>query len=174
METRMRFFAVVLLIAAGCGKKHDYSGWKKYAPAESAFEVYFPADFAVKPPSKETGDLHIASIRQPDADKLGFNCQWKDMGQPAPSKDVEVKFLGDVQKGSLVGSKGKLLEEKEISLGSYVGREFIMDAAEPKAVAHYRMYVAGKRFVMLQVWGKDKNAVSSAEAMKFLDSLTFK
>ena len=78
----MRRFAVLfLIVAAGCGPsnappanpepknspntnpqsveaKHDYDGWKVYAPAEGGFEVRFPKDPVLTKASPATGGLH--------------------------------------------------------------------------------------------------------------------
>jgi len=191
-----RFALLSLMLAVGCGTstatktdiapkeptknktpsdqkkkiEHDYKGWKEYAPTEGGFEVRFPTEPAIKAPSPATGNFHIAGTQRQAPDELEFMCQWIIKGQPYDSKQAEVLYLRSQQLGMLTASKGQLVDEEEITLDSANGREFTI-AIPGKEVVRSRSYLAGKRMITIQVWGKDTQAVGSTDATKFLDSL---
>jgi hypothetical protein len=153
--------------------EHDYQGWKQYAPTEPGFEVWFPSEPLVRAASQATGNLHVAGVQRRGPDDLAFTCQWKIRDQPFASPEAELAYLMGQQLGALKSTKGRLLVEQEITLDGSRGREFII-AIDDTNVNRIRSYLAGKRMVSLQVLGKDKEAVHSTDATKFLDSLKFR
>jgi hypothetical protein len=195
MEVPMRRFAIFLLVvAAGCGtsttpqadqgqkdtprskppsveikSEHDYQGWKEYAPSEAAFEVRFPTEPVVNTPTPATGNFHVAGVQRRAVDELGYTCQWT-IKEKAYSSEAEGAYLRGQQAGALKSSKGKLVEEKDITLDGVPGREFIIELAD-KNVFRIRTYLAGKRMITLQVVGKDTESVRSLDAVKFFESL---
>lgn len=192
----MRRFAVLFLVAAaGCGtsrtpqvdkgqkdtprnnpppvenrSEHDYQGWKEYAPPEAAFEVRFPREPVVRPPSPPNGIFHVAGVQRQAVDELGYTCQWTIKEKAIGSKEVEAVYLKAQQTGALQSSQGKLVEEKDITLDGATGREFIIEYPD-KQLFRCRSYLAGKRVITLQVMGKDTESVRSMDAAKFFDSL---
>jgi hypothetical protein len=147
--------------------KKDYQGWTEYAPPEGGFEVRFPTEPTVRAASPATGNFHIADSKGQD---LEFKCQWIIKDQPYANKQAEIVYLRSQQAGMLTASKGQLIDEEEITLHGSNGREFTIEIPN-KQVVRCRSYLAGKRMISVQVWGKDAEAVRSTEAEKFLDSL---
>ena len=145
--------------------KHDYQGWKKYAPSEAAFQVLFPKEPVVKTPSPATGNFYVVGVQRQALDDVGYICQWT-IKEKAPNKE----YLKDQQMGALNSSRGKLVEESDITLDGVPGREFIIELPD-KNVSRWRSYVAGNRVISVQVQGKDVESVRSGDAVMFLDSL---
>jgi hypothetical protein len=150
--------------------RHDYSQWKLYAPKEATFKVRFPSDPTLRTTPHGSETIHVAGVQRQGVDGLGYVCQWLLKEKPSASREAEAAYLKGQQEGALKSSNGKLVEEKEITLGGVPGREFIIAVAD-RNVLHCRVYLAGTQVINLQVWGRDKEAVSSGEAIKFLDSL---
>ena len=192
----MRWFTVVLFVAVvGCGTstkpqvdpngkdtsnkklpstsqkaEHDYTAWKTYSPAEAAFEVRFPSEPTVKVASPDTGNFHIAGIQRHALNTLGYTCQWSIREKPFSNKEEESEYLKGQQTGALASSKGKLVEQKEITQDGFPGRQFIIEFGSQNTL-HCRSYLAGKRVITLQVGQRSRNRQCSADAIKFLDSL---
>jgi hypothetical protein len=178
-----RIMVFVLLVALGCGRREptlgpnsvggsgvDYEGWKTYVAPEAKLEVRFPSEPAVTTASPATGNKTVAAVRQSDLEALGFNCEWMVRDKPIGNKKAEEAYLLSLQASALKAAKGKLLQEKGISLAGAQGREYIIEVS-PMDALRCRSYVVGRRVVVLKVWGKDMEAVSSPEANMFLDSL---
>jgi len=190
-----RVAALLLLAAAGCSSsptpqadtrskdspspiappeepkaEHDYTDWKRYAPAEAAFEVRFPSEPIVHAPSNATGNLHVAAVQRKVVDELAFICQWTIKDRPYANRAAESAYLMGQQIGAVNASKGRLVEAKDINLSDALGRECII-AIDDQNVSRSRTFLAGKRMISLQVMGKDVGAVRSADATKFFDSL---
>jgi len=151
--------------------RHDYSQWKLYAPKEATFKVRFPSDPTLKTTPHGSETIHVAGVQRQGVDGLGYVCQSLLMEKPYNSREAEATYLKGQQNGALKSSNGKLVAEKEITLGGVPGREFIIQVAD-KNVLHSRVYLASSQVINLQVWGRDTEAVSSKEAIMFLDSLT--
>src|SRR5262245_26836151 len=174
---------VFVLIAIGCGRREptlnsgtagasgqDYEGWKTYVAPEARLEVRFPSEPAVTTASPATGNKTIAAVRQAGLETLGFNCEWMIRDKPVGNKKAEEAYLLSLQAGALKAAKGKLLQEKAITMAGMQGREYVIEVS-PMDTLRCRSYVTGRRVVVLKVWGKDIEAVSSPEAAMFLDSL---
>jgi hypothetical protein len=149
----------------------DESKWKVFAPKDAGLAVKFPGDPVVKSGMHEGETVYLAGIQRKAIDDLGYVVQWTTKEKAFADKMVEGEFVRNFQKGAVLSTKGKLVEEKEVSLDGLVGRQFIIELPD-KNVLHSRVYVAGKRVVNLQAWGKDKEAVCSKDAMRFFESLT--
>jgi hypothetical protein len=178
---------MLLMMIAGCSKPttvppplvvgvHDYGEWKSYAPNEAPFRVYFPSDPTVNKPFEVTSPItqiiHPVSVQRQTKDGLGYMCSWISLDKPY-SKAQERGYLEGQQRGSVRQSKGTIIEEGEFTLRGFLGREFIFDVPEAEVVSHDRVCIAGSLVVRLTVMGKDKQAVCSADALMFLDSLEF-
>ena len=157
------------LISVSMGSKVDDDP-TSYAPKEAAFEVRFPAAPTVEKKPNLFRTIVMANVRRKAVDELGFNCQWLLKSSASSAKEGELIYLKGSVAGAVTAARGKLLEEKAIMHGDFIGREFIVLISEGNTFRS-RVFVAGKRVISLQVWGKDKDAVNSKEANAFFDSL---
>src|SRR5438093_13191457 len=113
-----RFAGLFLIVTAGCASnpqpadnkpKHDYEGWKVYAPADGGFEVRFPKDPVLTPASPATGNLHMAGLKRQTPEELGYNCQWIFQAKPFSNKEAEMVYLKRQVKEALQAKKAKLV-----------------------------------------------------------------
>jgi hypothetical protein len=186
---------VLLLVAVGCGTAttfptengqppqpenkpppldnhfdYDYGQWKLYAPKDAGFEVRFPHDPVMKSTKQGSETIMVAGIQRHAPDEFGYVCQWVIKAQPFANAAAETAYLNGQQQGAVQSSRGKLVAEKALALDGMPGREFVVELPDKEAL-HSRVYLAGKRAIILQVFGKDKDAVCSKDSMQFLDSL---
>jgi hypothetical protein len=166
-----RFLCILVVLSVGVAteqkEKGDQSG-EKYSPPTGGFHLSFPMKPSVKEPSAATGNLHVAFVQQTAIDELGFLCQWKVRDKAFENKEGKRAYLKGQQTGMVIGSKGKLIEEKEITTDGFLGLEFIIEAGN--ITLRSRSYVSGKRIVTIMVLGKDSDAVRSDSAKRFLES----
>jgi hypothetical protein len=141
-----------------------------FAPKEANFQVRFPGAFVEKttPSGEET--VHVAGAQRKAVGELGYVCQWLVKPRAFDDKKAVEDYLLGQQEGCLRLSKGKLLAEAAIDRDGVPGREFTIEVSANN-VCRFRVYVAGARVIDLQVWGKDREAVSSESATRFLESL---
>lgn len=151
----------------------DKGGWKEYASAEGRFRVFFPADPEVGKVPNQKPEMHRVAVKRQSADGLGYMCYWTVKEGSFKNKEAETAYLKGIQVGAVKSSKGELAGEKEIDLDGLQGREFFVKISESNYV-RFRAYVNGKHVYNLQVWGKNKGAVRSHDADKFLKSFVAK
>jgi hypothetical protein len=166
-----RFLSIFVVLSVGVATKQKEKGdqsWEEYIPTGGGFHVSFPKKPAVKEPSAATGNLHVAAVQRTAVDELGFVCQWKVRDKAFENKEAERAYLKGQQIGMVKGSKGKLIEEKEITTDGFLGLDFIVEGNN--ATLRSRSYVSGKRIVTIMVLGKDSDAVRSESAKRFLES----
>jgi len=191
----MRALVILLLLALGCSNsptlpsdkdpsiltgsnkttteknsEHDVSNWSRYAPAEGDFEVSFPTTPELKMMTLDGQPVHVAAVRRTKVEDLSFTCHWFVNEKPHEHDAGEIIYLRGYQYGAVTAAKGKLIEEKEIDLEGYRGRDFTI-AFTDTDVGRTRVYVAGRRVISLGVAGRNKEATSTGDALKFLDSL---
>jgi len=134
-----------------------------YSPKEAAFELRFPAEPTVQKKPQLFGSVIImAGIQRKSVEEFGYVCQWLIRDKAFDSPEAENIYLIGQQIGSVTGSKGKLLHEKKISLNGINGREFAVQVSDNN-VFRCRVFLAGKRVINVQVWGKDLQALDSEE-----------
>jgi hypothetical protein len=112
----------------------------------------------------------VAGVQRRAANELGYTCQWTIREKAYSSREAVTGYLRGQQAGALKSSKGKLVEEKDITLDGVPGREFTIELPDKNRM-RCRSYLAGKRVVTLQVVGKDLESVRSTDAVKFFESL---
>jgi hypothetical protein len=148
----------------------DYGNWSLYAPSEGEFEVRFPKKPELKMMDLNGQPVHVAGIRQNKVEDLSFTCHWFVNEKPEEYDAAETIYLMGFQVGAVNASKGRLIEGREIFLDGFRGRDFTIAIADTR-VARNRVYVAGRRVIDLGVMGPSQEAISTGDALKFLDSL---
>ncbi|MBA4017914.1 MAG: hypothetical protein C0483_12120 [Pirellula sp.] len=163
--------AFVLSVAVGAiASAQDAPAGKRFSPRDAGFDVVFPAEPTLRDTSDGTDTIHVATGPQrKKVEDLYLTCHWIVNEKLRQEKNVPAYLLGVVQ-GAVQASKGKLLENKEIALNGFPGRQYIIEVNDRNTMAT-RVYFAGDRVIYVGVVGNDHDAVTGAEARQFLDSL---
>lgn len=164
---------LALAFMSSFASTEDKGEWKEYASAEGRFKVLFPSNPRVSKVPNRKPELHRIGVRRSSEDSLGYLCYWSIKDRPFRSKELAAAYLIGVQTGALKSSKGLLDGDNVIELAGLPGREFFVKISDSNYL-RCRAYVNGRYVYTLQVWGRNKNAVSSADAEKFLKSLVVK
>jgi hypothetical protein len=118
-------------------------------------------DMYIYQPSEQSKDANIVYL---------FNYTEYPSAQVS-SDDTEAldTFFDNAVGGAVSTANGKLLSEKEISIGTYPGREVKIDYPEGAAIITVRMYLVENKMYMLETI-TDKKKDSNASITKFMDS----
>lgn len=156
--------------------EYDLNNWEEFISEEGRFSVLLPGV------PKEV----VREIDSPYGKSQGhyFNLQtFADFGfaytqfpVTVEATDAAKKLLDRARDGLVAGLKGKLLEDKEISLDGHPGRFIRAELASGETYRH-KVFVVGSRSYQAVFISMDKDATSAARnhheaaAKKFLDSL---
>ena len=143
---------------------------KLYAPKEAEFEIRFPTKPNIVEKPKLSRTIVVASVQRKSVEEFGYVCQWFIREKAFDSTEAEIIYLKGHQTRSVAASKGKLLQERRVTLKGIKGREFAVEVSDNN-VFRCRVFVAGKRVIHVQVWGTDLKALDSKEVSAFFDSL---
>src|SRR5262249_30735638 len=104
---------------------------------------------------------------------LSYQVHWSPREKSFESRDAAKRFLKGAQEGASRVAKeklnGKLIRSKRMTLGDLEGREYVIYYSEGN-VSRTRDFAGGKEVYSLSVWGRDEEAVGSADAEKFFNS----
>jgi hypothetical protein len=78
-------------------------------------------------------------------------------------------YLNGARDGIIQAGQGKLLAEKNVTLGNHTGREFTFEVSKPRGNGVARIFLIGNRLVELMVIGRWVNP-ESKDVRKFFDS----
>jgi hypothetical protein len=167
----MRSLLVLISIAAGSACLHadDQAEWKEFTSKEGHFKVVMPGTPKQQQFDTESdfgkGVLHMNSVQ---AGKTIYGANYCDF--PAEIRKAPIKKVYDSSRdGAVANLEGKLVGEKEITLGKYPGREIQIEVAGGKQLFRARVFLVEQRLFQVVVMGT-KEAAISKEADKFLDS----
>jgi hypothetical protein len=149
----------------------------------SNYTIQFPAapEHSMQSVPSEIGDLKMeinifdASKTKGD-DNLVYGLvtsEYPDSLIDSDNKEILPTFFRNSTDGAVTNVKGKLLSEKEISLGSFPGYEIRIDFQEGMAIITMRSYLVHNKMYVLQViseTAKEKNR----SADKFFNSFKLK
>ena len=157
------------------GTTQTETPWEKFSPKGSGFEVLFPG----KPTgSDEALDTAVGTLMHHQYSLLQgtsyFMVSYVDYPGPVTDPTLIKTMLDAGREGGLKATNGVLRSEKEIKLGEYVGREWVVVIPDG-GVARARAYWVSSRLyqaVVLIPETKDVEAGKLREATmsKFLDS----
>lgn len=164
-------WALVFSVAAvAAALAQDAPNGTRFAPRGARFDVWFPAEPTLRDTSDGDNTIHVATGPQrKTADDLYLTCHWVLNDELREEKNVPAYLFGVVQ-GAVQSSKGKLLENKEIALNGFPGRQYVIEVNDRNTLAT-RVYFADDRVIYVGVMGKNHDAVIGPEARQFWDSL---
>jgi hypothetical protein len=163
-----RIVALVMLVVAGVGGAIAQD-FQQYASGAGRYKVQFPGGVKSEttdiPVGKETLKLTLDSVELKG--DIVFMVSYVDSSDEVAKKPAGPR-LDKVRDGNK-GDKGKVLEDKEITLGDekFPGRDLLIEL--PNGYLRNRVVIAGKRLYQVMVHGS-KEVVTSASADKFIAS----
>lgn len=160
------YVAALFLILVGfiVGKMQiDPSLWKEYSSPEGRFTVMMPGTptRSRKPIAGTQAETYSVILRRPD---IGFHIQHFDVHGPFAG-DFAQLARDDVRE---TFPKGRIVNERPVTIGSHSGREFQVEMA-PNITVVRRIYLVGGRMYYVTVSGS-RLSFDSPEIRKFLDS----
>lgn len=167
---RLPFLLAGSLLTIGWAGAQDEPKGKLIAPKDAGFELRFPSEPKLQKLDGGDNTIHVAGVTRKTVEGLAFTCHWIIRDKGFENKTAEAAYLQGQVQGSVQGSKGKLVEDKEIALNDFPGRQFIIEVDKQNMLLSH-LYLAGRRVIRVTVMGKDREAVTSAEALRFFNSL---
>lgn len=123
-------------------------GWKEYVYADDGFAISSPMPPTLDAQATETPlgsmDAHNFTVDLGNDTSVGVNATDLKMGQGIDAKLV----LGGIKAGLVQSLQGKIVSEKEISLGSNPGVEFEL-VAETNHMRIRCFFIEGRLFALI-------------------------
>jgi hypothetical protein len=152
----------------GTGSVAVPENWKPFESSEAKFAALFPGS-----PRRDPRTAHLSSgtrVRdvafELEEGGVAYGVVYADMDQRGLRSLTPEQYI-DQQRQALASS-GKLQSEKDVTVGPYKGKEFVIDAPG-QGKAFMRYFAAGRRLYSLVVKGKSR-APEPNEVAKFFDS----
>jgi len=146
IPARFRHFALaglcLWLAAADAGSQEKIPpGWKEVAIPAGRFKVWMPGAPKTSRQTIRTDIGNVASTRytSTDAANVTYDVLFNDYPVAGVSKANPQKLLDSAKDGLLYHTKGRLMEDKHITLASFPGRDQIIIGGDG---THYRVRLA--------------------------------
>jgi hypothetical protein len=137
------------------------TGWQEFENSEAKFSAHFPA--APKRTPRTHGRVRDVAF-EVETNGVAYGVVYADLDQAGLRSTTPEQYI-DQQHQALSGG-GKLQGGKNITLGSYKGKEFVVETPGQKT-AHLRFYAAGRRLYSVLVVGKGRSPEPSEVAGLF-------
>ncbi len=167
---RVWSFAAIGLVAALGGSLAAQPEFKTFASAAGRYKVLLPGavksdSIDVKSGEKTMLKLFVDSVELRAG--TSFAVTYIDVTE-ATAKQPTATWLDKVRDGNK-GTTGKVLEDKELTLGTekYPGRDLLIET--PGGFLRNRVVIAGRRLYQVMIQGP-KEVVTSPSADRFLAS----
>jgi hypothetical protein len=150
------------------GVSNQTGDWKEFTPPGGEFTILMPGS-------------PVHNTRSDEGVVIQFYTSLEGTSQYAASYfDVEkvdvianpIEVIDAIKKAKTEALRGTLAEERDITVGSKEGREFVIRNPQEIGVRDMRMriFIVGNRVFQIFVMG-DNSALHSPEAEKFFDSI---
>jgi hypothetical protein len=165
---RTRTFALVVLLTCLASAAGQIE-FKQYASTDGRFKVLFPGpvktDTVEVPSGKDKVKVTIDSVELRGG--TSFLVTYVDAPEEVAKQPAGPRI--DKVRNANKGDKGKVLEEKEVTLGAekHPARDVLIQT--PDGFVRNRIVIAGVRLYQVMIRG-DKDVVTSASADRFLAS----
>jgi hypothetical protein len=172
---RQSLLLVVSALALGLGVvlAETSPSWKTYRSREGGFEVSLPGTPKEERKEHKTANGKREVVRVSSEPRKGegiYLVAFSDH-EPAPKPETDDQKLDRARDAALALSKGRLLEEKKLTLQQHTGREVRIEV-EGKVIVRARLFVVKKRLYQVMVVGP-KETADSKDTQRFLDSFQF-
>jgi hypothetical protein len=141
-----------------------------YSPPGAGFAIQFPGDSIVIERLAGAQPNEFVSACWDSVGGPSYVCRCRDVDQPFPNDESAARYLHGCRDFFVELAMGAMLSDNVLHADGAPGREFVIELREGTVVRE-RVYLAGSRFISLAVWGRNRKAVRSADAERFLGSL---
>jgi len=145
--------------------------WRTVVSTEERFSITFPNKPKVQTQTT-TNRAGVMFVRQyhSEVDRMtAFGISVTDLPVTNQFSEEQVQIMLDAGRNEALGTDGKLLDERKITLGQNLGREFDMEKLGGTAFVRVRVYfVEGRIYTLTAVGSSRENALKKAS--EFLDS----
>ena len=158
--------SLFVFVLAGCKQVP----WNEFKSTDGNFSVLLPGapTASDQPINMQTGQIeaHIFTLT---TGQFAYMVSYTDY--PASIFDTTPikSILDGLRDGAVKNSQGRLINEADIALGAYAGRELNVESSNGSNVMRAHLYVVNHRLYQVIVI-TDKGRASSAEITKFLSS----
>jgi hypothetical protein len=162
--------SLALLLLSGCGGAgKNKAEWQRFESEQNRFSILFPGapqEFAESVPT-EVGTIEAQSfvVQQGDG---GFAVNVVHHPPEAVSASDPQTMLDAARDRAVANVSGELLEEKDVTLGGYPGREIQVEIADGQGMVRSRFYLVENRLYAVQTISQKPGA--STDVDRFLDS----
>jgi hypothetical protein len=148
------------------------SQWQPFSDRQGGFTVLMPGTPASKKQTHNSplGAIDIYSFTTSlDEGNVTYLVTYSDF--PSAVVDLPPELLLDsIRSGFAADRKIKLLNQQDISLGSYPGKEFKLEVSEKVAITHRAYLVKQRLYQVVAQTPVEKGSTLSADIEKFLSS----
>lgn len=143
------------------------AAWRKFSPPGHEYSVLMPG--TPTPQTQTDSGISVKMYISNDG-PTQYLVSYLDTGLNRISDPAQL--IDAVEKDKAEEAHTKLSEEQRISVGPYVGKEFVLRNADEAngQVMRMRLFLVGNRLFQMLVMGND-TAVHSADADKFFSSI---
>jgi hypothetical protein len=171
MRTRLPGIAL-LASALVAGAAAGQGVWAEFRSKEGRFVCSMPGKPEYQKSTSPTKigpiDTHLFTAQ---AANKAYVAGYSDFPAALISQSDPKKLLDGGRDGAVARVGGKLVGERQMKIGSYAGREIVVEAQRPRPlVLKQRMYLVGNRLYQV-VAVTPKEEARSADVDRFLDSL---
>lgn len=168
----MRHLMRLGLVGIGLMLVGPWAGGKELTPKDAGFSVDMPGDAietkqALGLPTGGKVEVKIFLVQlKADTNYIVSYCDLPAESLQGLTPDARLDRARD---DAVAASKGKLVSDKKVKLGTDPGRDVVIELPEDKGFVRDRIYLVKTRLYQLVVTG-DKGLVMGADAEKYLDS----
>jgi hypothetical protein len=177
MKKRLLILALgaCLLSAPLKAREKGSASWKEVANKDGGFVVLMPGTAVSQTESLRTPSgpidlvMYIVERKKEETVYIAMFCE---MPENVFKMGTDEQRLDYARKRAVASTKGKLVSEKKIKLGTYPGRELVFEL-ENKGQVRQRVYAVKDKLYQLLVSGP-REQTTSKDADRFLDSFKLK
>jgi hypothetical protein len=146
------------------------SAWQPFEPPDSGCKVLMPGKPVLKTQQNSglTIEMYAVELRRPES---AFVISSHTIPDSPLQRGVTVQQRFDNSREGMLRSLpgSRLLKETTIDIQGHPGREFIVEEPGLRALVVYRVYIVGRRLIMVGAGGRGWSA-DHADVQKFLGS----
>jgi hypothetical protein len=159
----------VAIVGVGCGKK----SWQTLD--EAAFKAEMPGAAAKSNQTVPTAAGPITvNLWTLDQKTEGYIVGYSEYPEAVFNARNPKQLLDSARDGAIANVKGKVTDERDITQGSFQGREITGNSPDQNVAFTARVFLAKPRMYMLVFSQLGKDKTISDDGKKFLDSFQIK